>query len=78
MYGYMNADILFGSDLIETVRAVLRAVQKGHLHERVLLVGRRTNFAMPYPLHADSEWMFNDRYTADYKMKMMAVRGKLF
>lgn len=78
MYGYMNADILFGSDLIESIRAVLRAVDKGHLHERVLVVGRRTNFAMPFPLNADSEWMFNDRQTSDYKIKMMAVRGRLF
>lgn len=48
--GYSNSDILYCSELVHTLRAVLAAVEAGTLSRRVLVVGKRYNFNMPATL----------------------------
>ena len=47
MFGYTNGDILFCDELVHTLKTVLAAVQSGQLTKRVLVVGKRYNYAMP-------------------------------
>ena len=44
--GYLNADILFGPDLIITLQAILGYITDGILKQRVLIIGKRTNCKM--------------------------------
>ena len=53
MYGYMNADILFGPGLMDVVELALEAVAEGRIKDRVLVMGRRYNTRMPMPLPPD-------------------------
>jgi hypothetical protein len=77
VYGYCNADILFDGTLVKTVKAVLKTVQGGTLKPRVLVVGQRTNFQMPFPFHRDSEWALKGSEDLS-KVSTMVSRGRLF
>lgn len=48
---YMNADILFCSELVDTLRAVVAGVESKKLKPKVLVVGRRTNVRFAKKLH---------------------------
>ena len=55
-YGFMNADILFGPDLVDAVDVVLRGIANGTLSQRVLVTGRRFNVQMPLPFVDGHAW----------------------
>ncbi|CAE7940337.1 unnamed protein product, partial [Symbiodinium sp. KB8] len=55
-YGFMNADILFGPDLVDAVDVVLRGIANGTLGKRVLVTGRRFNVEMPLPFADGHAW----------------------
>jgi len=77
VYGYLNADILFDRRLVQALRAVLRGVREKVLHERVLIVGRRTNFDMPLVMSEQSRW----RLSGEKDLKQVAhmgARGRQF
>lgn len=78
LFGYMNGDILFQKRLIPSLEAVLAAVNERRVNPRLLLIGRRTNFRMPFPLREDSRWMLNNPATVDRTIREMAVRGRIF
>lgn len=78
LFGYCNGDILFNSGLVHSARAVLEAIEDHRVHRRVLIIGRRTNFQMPFPLAEDSKWMIRGRDSVDKTVRDMAVRGRLF
>ena len=56
LYGFMNADILFGPDLVDAVDVVLRGIANGTLGKRVLVTGRRFNVEMPLPFAEGHAW----------------------
>jgi hypothetical protein len=77
MYGFFNADILFDDSLLQSVRALLSAIEAKKLKPHVLMIGRRTNFDMPIPFSRLSPWAINT--VADLSVvKRMASRGRLF
>jgi hypothetical protein len=77
MFGYMNADILFDENLVEAIRTVLRGVEDGILSSRVLVVGQRINFQMPFPFNASNEYVINQQADAAV-IKTMAERASVF
>jgi len=76
-YGYVNADIIFTDALLKALRAVQRGIHEGVLHRRVLVVGKRTNFEMPFPLTMSSPMVLN-RSSGPSVIDKMAARGKVF
>lgn len=78
MFGYMNADILFCSELVDTLQVVIDAVSKGKLKKHVLVVGRRTNVQLPKKLHDQHAAMITSLEDIDHKVKTMAKTGQLF
>ena len=42
-YGYVNADILLDSTLIDSLKAITKEIQMGEIGNRVYIVGQRTN-----------------------------------
>jgi len=76
--GFMNGDILFGSALPQLLSAVLQAMEAKRINKRVLIIGRRSNFAMPLPLTEDSEWMLTNKEEHGEIVREMAARGSLF
>jgi len=61
--GYLNADILFGPDLIRTLKAVRNQIDKGIISKRALVVGKRTNCnfkigtVFPNAKHEYARWL---------------------
>lgn len=77
MYGYINADILFDDGLVQAIETVLRGIEDGVLHSRVLVIGQRINFPMPYPFPVTNQFSLQKRSDLK-KIKQMAARGRLF
>lgn len=42
-YGYVNADILLDSTLIDSLSAISRDIKSGDINSKVYIVGQRTN-----------------------------------
>lgn len=42
-YGYVNADILLDSTLIDSLKAISRDIESGEIFKSVYIVGQRTN-----------------------------------
>lgn len=42
-YGYVNADILLDSTLIDSLKAIARDIHNGDIKNKVYIVGQRTN-----------------------------------
>lgn len=76
--GYTNADILYNSALIDTLRAVKAAVDVGILQQRVLITGRRTNTRVADDLRVGHPEMLQSPVTLDATIQAMAARGELF
>jgi hypothetical protein len=60
LYGYMNGDLLFSTDLVTGIDAVLHAIADGRLRKRVLVVGRRVNFLQPVGRVSQGSHGFSD------------------
>ena len=51
--GYVNADILFDTRLIHSLKAISQAYTEGRLTDHILIVGRRTNVKMDDDMKRD-------------------------
>lgn len=76
--GYTNADILFNSAMVETLRAIKNGIDTGLLHPRCLIVGQRTNVDMARDFAEDHPAMLQSPDTLDEAVQKMAARGSLF
>ena len=76
--GYMNADIIFDSNLVLTLRAIKETRDRMELKRRILLVGRRINIEMAISFSNDHPDSFNTSTSIDSYVSRLKSRGKLF
>lgn len=76
--GYMNADIIFDSNLVLTLRAIKEARDRMELKRRILLVGRRINVEMASSFSDDHPDSFNNSTDIDSYVSRLKSRGRLF